>query len=695
MVRLMKSLFLGIFLIVAASAVLLVSDYRGRVQNMSGTPGGSASNGLAADGPAAALHGKVRAGSPVRVAVLKWTASVTTDETYEGLVAGLAERGFEHGKNVTLEKFSAEGDMPTAVSMAQNACGGDYDLMLTISTPMLQVGATANKEGKVVHVFGAVTDPYAAGVGISRENHREHPAWLTGVGTFQPVREALELTKRLYPDLTRIGTVMNPSEACSQACYELAKKTCAELGVELVAVTVDNSSAVYEAASALTSQGVQAFAIGGDNSVESAFDSVVRAADAAGIPVVGYASMYAEKGALFGLGANYVEVGRIQAQVAADILGGASPADIPVENVMPLKLSLNKNVLKKLRDLWRIPPEVEAQAAIIVDESGTRHLSQEVPAPLGVPKAGAGAAPGARRWNLHYLNYVDSAPQEETLRGFLKALRDEGWTEGKEYTLTVSNAQGDMPTLAAMVDNVLTQNADMLVLTSTPTLQTAVKKVRDIPVIFGVVANPVLAGAGTSDTDHLPNVTGISSASAYDEGAAALLACLPGAKRVGTLVNPSESNCVYNFEQLKAVFAAKGVELVSVPVSTPTEIPDGVRALLSMNVDAVLQVAGNLFFSSFAPISKACLEAKTPLFGFDTATAVKGGAAVAVARDYVAGGEDMGRVALRVLRGEKPAAIPFSPISRTIVTINEKNAARYGLDIPASLRQRANIVSGE
>jgi ABC-type uncharacterized transport system substrate-binding protein len=138
-----------------------------------------------------------------------------------------------------------------------------------------------------------------------------------------------------------------------------------------------------------------------------------------------------------------------------------------------------------------------------------------------------------------------------------------------------------MPTLAAMVDNVLTQNADMLVLTSTPTLQTAVKKVRDIPVIFGVVANPVLAGAGTSDTDHLPNVTGISSASAYDEGAAALLACLPGAKRVGTLVNPSESNCVYNFEQLKAVFAAKGVELVSVPVSTPTEIPDGVRALLS------------------------------------------------------------------------------------------------------------------
>ena len=678
MFKAMKQLLLGIVLILGASALLLVSDYRGRAWNRSARDGE----------PAAALQGKVRAGEILHLAVLKWATSVTNDETHEGLMAGLSERGFDAKRGIVFHPFSAEGDMPTALSVAQNACGGEYDLILSISTPVLQVTARANEAGKVPHVFGAVTDPYAAGVGISDSDHREHPAWLAGVGTFQPVREAIELIARLRPEVKRLGTVMNPSEACSQACFTLAKETCEKRGIMLSRVTVDNSSAVYEAASALASQGIEAFIIGGDNTVESAFDSVIRAANGAGIPVIGYASPYAEKGALIGLGADYFEVGRIQGHLTADILEGLSPADIPVENVMPLKCSLNKNVLANLRETWIIPSDVEAEAAEVIGGQATQAVSSRRSGTF-LPVT------SARRWKLHFLNYVDSTPTEDTLRGFREVLQDAGWVEGKDYSLSVTNAQGDMPTLSTMIDNALSQNADLLLLTSTPTLQAAVQKVRQVPVIFGVVANPVIAGAGRSDADHLPNVTGISSASAYGEGVAALLACLPDAKRVGTLVNPSESNCVYNLERLTEELAARGISCLSVPVSTPMEMSDAIRSLLSMGVDAVLQVAGNLFFSSFAPISKACLEARVPLFGFDSATATEGGAVLAVARDYMAGGEDMGRLALRILQGEKPADLPFAPISKTIVTINEANARRYNLTIPLSLRQGAQIVSDE
>ncbi|QTX31188.1 ABC transporter substrate-binding protein [Aminithiophilus ramosus] len=678
MFKAMKQLLLGIVLILGASALLLVSDYRGRAWNRSARDGE----------PAAALQGKVRAGEILHLAVLKWATSVTNDETHEGLMAGLSERGFDAKRGIVFHPFSAEGDMPTALSVAQNACGGEYDLVLSISTPMLQVTARANEAGKVPHVFGAVTDPYAAGVGISDSDHREHPAWLAGVGTFQPVREAIELIARLRPEVKRLGTVMNPSEACSQACFTLAKETCEKRGIMLSRVTVDNSSAVYEAASALASQGIEAFIIGGDNTVESAFDSVIRAANGAGIPVIGYASPYAEKGALIGLGADYFEVGRIQGHLTADILEGLSPADIPVENVMPLKCSLNKNVLANLRETWIIPSDVEAEAAEVIGGQATQAVSSRRSGTF-LPVT------SARRWKLHFLNYVDSTPTEDTLRGFREVLQDAGWVEGKDYSLSVTNAQGDMPTLSTMIDNALSQNSDLLLLTSTPTLQAAVQKVRQVPVIFGVVANPVIAGAGRSDADHLPNVTGISSASAYGEGVAALLACLPDAKRVGTLVNPSESNCVYNLERLTEELAARGISCLSVPVSTPMEMSDAIRSLLSMGVDAVLQVAGNLFFSSFAPISKACLEARVPLFGFDSATATEGGAVLAVARDYRAGGEDMGRLALRILQGEKPADLPFAPISKTIVTINEANARRYNLTIPLSLRQGAQIVSDE
>ena len=669
-----KHLSLGMALIVVASGMLLVSDWMGR-EGRSGEAGD----------PATALHRKVRAGERVRVALLKWASSVTLDETTRGLLEGLAERGFEHGGAMELQTFCAEGDMPTAVSMAQRAFGGEFDLVLTVSTPMLQVAATANKQGKVVHVFGAVTDPYAAGVGISRENHRNHPAWLAGVGTFQPVRETLELARRLFPDLKRLGTVINPSEACSQACYELAQKTCAEMGLELSAVTVDNSAAVYEAASALAAQGVQAFVIGGDNTVESAFGAVVKAADAAKIPVLGYASMYAGMGALAGLGANYVDVGRVQGRLAGDVLKGLSPREIPVENVMPLKLSLNLHVAAELRDLWIIPPEVVAEASLVYGRSGELEIS--------VDRSGALTTRAPERcWDLYFLNYVESAPMEATLRGFRRALEDEGLREGKDFLLEVASAQGDMATLSALVDHALTQEPDLLLLTSTPALQAVLSKVRNVPVVFGMVANPVVAGAGSSDAVHLPHITGISTESPYAEGVRVLQECLPGARTVGTLVNPSEVNCVYNLHQFEKALAAQGMTCVSVAVSTPTELPDGIQGLLARRVDAVFQISGNLFFSSFAPISKACLEARVPFFGYDAAVALSGGAAVAVARDYESGGEDMGRVALRILRGESPARIPFAPVSKIRIVVNETNARRYGMTIPPSLRARATDV---
>jgi len=52
----------------------------------------------------------------------------------------------------------------------------------------------------------------------------------------------------------------------------------------------------------------------------------------------------------------------------------------------------------------------------------------------------------------------------------------------------------------------------------------------------------------------------------------------------------------------------------------------------------------------------------------------------------------MARVALRVLRGESPGAIPFAPIGKIRITLNEGNARRYGLALPAALRDRADRI---
>ena len=121
---------------------------------------------------------------------------------------------------------------------------------------------------------------------------------------------------------------------------------------------MDTSSGVYEAASSLVSRGVQALWVGGDVTVLVAIDAVLGAAKRGGIPVFTNIPPTAERGALFDLGANYYEVGRLTGVLAGQVLQGTDPASIPVRNVVPEKLVINKEALDGLRESWRVSEEI-------------------------------------------------------------------------------------------------------------------------------------------------------------------------------------------------------------------------------------------------------------------------------------------------------------------------------------------------
>ena len=83
--------------------------------------------------------------------------------------------------------------------MFKKAMAGEkFNMVVTISTPALQVMANANKNGEVLHIFCAVTDPVVAGVGITGTAANQHPAHLVGVGTFQLVEASVETASQVY-----------------------------------------------------------------------------------------------------------------------------------------------------------------------------------------------------------------------------------------------------------------------------------------------------------------------------------------------------------------------------------------------------------------------------------------------------------------------------------------------------------------
>jgi len=299
-----------------------------------------------------------------------------------------------------------------------------------------------------------------------------------------------------------------------------------------------------------------------------------------------------------------------------------------------------------------------------------------------------------KKWNISLVEYNNAAEVEETEHGVRAGLKESGLVEGRDYDITVLNAQGDMATVTSLVDAAITNGADMLIALSSPTLQAAVKRSQGRPVVFSYIASPVATGAGKSDTDHLPNITGVYMQTKYDEVLRLVRECLPSAHSVATLFAPTEVNMVVHKDKLVEASNKLGLEVIAVPVSSTAEVSDAALAMCSRKVDAICQLPGNLVASSFAPIASAAQKAKLPVFAFSSPQS-KTGASIVLSRDYMDVGRESGLVAARVMRGENPANIPFKPSEKTRLIVNLNAARSCGLHIPESLISRADEVIGK
>lgn len=362
MIAVLRRLSLGIGLIVSASAILLLSDAPRR-SALTQTPDSDDSSAPS---------------RPLKIGLMQMTSQPILDEGADGVIKALSAGGYRDGERVTLKRFNAEGDIATANAMAQELTGGDYDLVITLTTGALQAVGNANRQRKTPHVFGLVTDPTKAGVGIGTDP-LDHPAHLVGIGTLQPVAESLQMAKRLNPRLAKVGIAWNPAEVNSEVCTKLAREACQALKLELLEATVENSAAVGEAVASLVARDVEMLWIGGDVTVLAAFEVVAKAARDARIPVCTCMPGNAARGALFDLGANYHEVGVSIGQLAIRVLQGEEIAKLPVTRVVPPKLFLNTLASAGLRDHWAIPPEVLKQADAVIDASGVHDRTRETP----------------------------------------------------------------------------------------------------------------------------------------------------------------------------------------------------------------------------------------------------------------------------------------------------------------------------
>jgi ABC-type uncharacterized transport system substrate-binding protein len=649
-----QRLALGAILIVLASAVLLMSDSSRR---------------------------RSAGQSTVHVAILQHASQPVMDDGVAGMVEGLAAGGYVEGTNLVLTRYNAEGDLPTANAIAKELVGGRFDLVLTASTLSLQAVANANTAGKVRHVFALVSDPAAAGVGIRRDKPLEHPAYLAGYGTMQPVDATFRLARKIWPELKTVGEVWNPAEANSEAQTKVARATAKELGIELVEANAENTSAVVEAAGSLIARGAQALWVGGDVTVMAALDAIIPLAKKARIPVFSSMPGAPGRGTLFDLGADYREVGRLAGKLAAEILGGRSPATVAIENVLPERLVIDETLLAGLDDPWRFPDEVTKRAAD--DHAKALAAARANAAPKGPP-------PGAK-YKVGVVYFAPEPGVELCMRGVYDALRDRGFTKGGNLEVHETHAQGEIANIPALFQNFESQGMDLVIPMSTPCLTAATGIVKNSPVVFTYCYDPIAAGAGKSFEDHHPNVTGVGSFPPVADTPGFLAKLLPGVKKVGTVYNSSEANSRKVVEVARAEFARAGMTLEEATAINSSEIFQAAQALVARGVDVIWVAGDNTAIQGFDAIVKVAGDAKIPLVTSDVEPHAEKSLAT-LGMTFYDPGYAAGELAARVLLGEHPKDIPFQNVSIVSVSVNTVVAKRLGIRIPDDVLASAGTI---
>lgn len=269
-------------------------------------------------------------------------------------------------------------------------------------------------------------------------------------------------------------------------------------------------------------------------------------------------------------------------------------------------------------------------------------------------------------------------------QGTIDALGEKGYRDdGVAAKFVLRNAAGDMQRVASIAEELATLKPAVTIAISTPVAQAVVRQGIS-PVVFGAVTDPVGASV-VSDLGGAPSITGTSDALPYEAQLGLIRRILPKARILGLIFNPGEAPSQYAIREITRIAPNLGFKVVEGPVASTNEVFPVAQGLAS-RVDLLLISTDNTAAAGIAGAVKVASETKTPLFACDSGS-VERGAIAAVSPGYYQIGIETGKLAARVLSGERniPVVLP----SGGDIFLNLEAARRMSVEIPESVRTEA------
>jgi putative tryptophan/tyrosine transport system substrate-binding protein len=287
---------------------------------------------------------------------------------------------------------------------------------------------------------------------------------------------------------------------------------------------------------------------------------------------------------------------------------------------------------------------------------------------------------------------VEHPSLDATREGFIAALKDAGYEEGKNLKLDYQNAQGDMNNNASIAQKLVSDKNDLILAIATPSAQAAVQATKDIPILFSAITDPVSAELVQSFEEPGGNATGTSDThpDAIKNTIASIKKFVPDAKKVGIIYNNGEPNSVINVKNAREAIEEAGLEAVETTISTSSEVKQAAESMVG-RVDVLYIPKDNTVVAALESVIAVANDKNIPTFSGD-GDSVKRGTFASYGFDYHDLGYTTGKMAVEILKGKKPSEMPVGFPENLELIVNKKAGEEEGITLTEELLKDAKIV---
>jgi len=275
---------------------------------------------------------------------------------------GLAESGYEEGRNVAIEQRWVDGGLDRLPALAADLVKDRVDVIIAggLTSALAVKAATAT----IPLVFLAADDPVKFGLVASLSRPGGNATGLNLL-TSELTTKRLELVRELLPGAATIAVLVNPRSPEAEPQLRDLQETARNVGQPLRVLSASSEPEIDAAFAILAKQRVAALLVTNDPFFRGSRDHLIALAGRHAVPTVYDRRSYAAAGGLMSYGTHYLEGYRKLGIYASKILNGAKPADLPVEQSTRFELVINLNTAKALG--LTVPPTLLARADEVIE----------------------------------------------------------------------------------------------------------------------------------------------------------------------------------------------------------------------------------------------------------------------------------------------------------------------------------------